>query len=102
MSVLVKGWKSVQIPVKEAGLIPKPTLKDGDAYRISYISNGMKRERINYVSRRGEAIVAKDVQPCCVCGEPTNRVDIFYEGRFCSDMCIAEYEKDLFEKGEVL
>lgn len=98
---LVDNYTNEIVPIQFVDIIPKPLFETGELHRITFTRNGKNYERFNYISRRGEAIIAKDVQPCCVCGGPTNRVDIFYESRFCSDNCIATYEKDLFgNKGE--
>lgn len=36
--------------------------------------------------------------PCCVCGEPTEFVEINYEASFCSPECMKEFEKDMEPK----
>ena len=93
---LVDNFESVLIPVEDANIIPSPDWEDGDAYRITFTNKkGEHCERINYVSRQGEAIIVNDLKPCHECGTPTNRIDIFYESRFCSDRCIRLFEKDI-------
>lgn len=59
----------------------------------------------NLIMWDSEFIVANNFGPCVVCGCPTTLVDIFVEGRICSEACcrqiyheIAEYERThLFE-----
>ena len=54
----------------------------------------------NLIMWDSEFIVDNDLGPCMICGRPTNLVDIFVEGRICSEACcrqiyheIAEYER---------
>lgn len=42
-------------------------------------------------------IVSDDDRPCCVCGRPTRFVEINYQARFCSKVCIDSFEKEIFE-----
>ena len=34
-----------------------------------------------------------DMKPCIVCGRPTEFIEINYEGRLCSEECVAEMDR---------
>lgn len=36
--------------------------------------------------------------PCSVCGHPTCYVEINYEGYFCSEECLEQFENELWGK----
>ena len=40
------------------------------------------------IEERNNIIRAKEKGYCCVCGRPTEYVEINYEGYFCSDECL--------------
>lgn len=40
-----------------------------------------------------EVIVSDNVHKCCICGKPTQFIEINYQAPFCSDECIAEMDK---------
>lgn len=49
--------------------------------------------------------LAKDKKPCAVCGNLTNRVDIHYEQRVCSNRCRSILDTGLAKQeseGEVI
>lgn len=47
-----------------------------------------------------DILVCDDARPCIMCGEPTEFVDVFSEGRFCSDECMDEFYRRLVENEE--
>ena len=40
-------------------------------------------------------ICVSKFQPCCVCGHPTCYVEINYEGYFCSEECLQQFEDNM-------
>lgn len=37
-------------------------------------------------------------KPCTWCLEPTEFIEIYYEGPFCSDECLEKFENSLFRE----
>lgn len=42
-----------------------------------------------------KGIIRGSPRPCHWCKEPTEYVEINYEGHFCSEECMADFEKDI-------
>lgn len=40
-----------------------------------------------------EVIISDNVHKCCVCGKPTQFIEINYQAPFCSDECVAEMDR---------
>lgn len=93
----IQNWKSEPVPVEITGAIPIPKC-DCEAYHISYdikrkSGEVFHEERTNILTPHGEFIVGSKIRACHQCGQETNLVEICYEAPFCSDECVAEYDK---------
>lgn len=52
----------------------------------------------NLIQWNSEYLYDKDRElPCIICGRPTHFVEIFFEGRICSEKCQKEIDKDFVE-----
>ena len=63
--------------------------------KYSYMKN---YQRLRCYQVIGSIMRQPQKQPCCVCGEPTEFVEINYEASFCSPECMKEFEKDMEPK----
>lgn len=92
----IKNWTSIPVPVEETGAIPLPT-GEFEAVCIEYDiqkTTGMHHvKRHNIVTSYGEFIIGNKCRKCIECGKETNLVEICYEAPFCSDECVAAYDK---------
>ena len=57
-------------------------------YEIKY--QHLKPLEVDNIILRG-----RDAQPCVVCGEPTEFLDICYESRICSDECQHKMDSEI-------
>ena len=46
---------------------------------------------MNIIKWGSEFIIASDMKPCMMCGRPTSLIDIFAEGRICSEKCSKDF-----------
>lgn len=47
-------------------------------------------------AKEKEGILIGDLElKCLICGKPTKYIDIYSEGRFCSDECLEEFYSNL-------
>lgn len=63
--------------------------------KYSYMKN---YQRLRCYQVIGSIMRQSKKQPCCVCGEHTEFVEINYEASFCSPECMKEFEKDMEPK----
>lgn len=96
MSLGIKNWVSTPIPIENSGAVPLP-VGECEAVHISYDiekTDGVHHyERVNIITCHGEFIVGNGLVECHQCGKKTNLHEICYEAPFCSDECLAEYDK---------
>jgi hypothetical protein len=45
--------------------------------------------------KTGFYILTNDIQPCLICGKPSNRIDVYSEGRFCGEKCEKKFYENL-------
>ena len=96
----IKNWTSTPVPVEETGAIPAPT-GEFEAVRIEFdvqkTNELTHSKRYNIIiTSHGEFIIGSKCRKCTECGKETNLVEICYEAPFCSDECVAAYDKKCF------
>ena len=61
---------------------------------VNEARNYVKELRSQWPLNTGNYIISNNIRPCCVCGRPTNFVEVNYESFVCSKECEVELDKE--------